>query len=761
MALGVVLFRKLFLCLVQCERFTYMGVTSTLHRVHLHQMGHDTDVSSFLRHAYQQNLISMIEHGRKETQESFYHIDWEVKKKRLFEQLGASVPVAASTMSLVSSSAPLSLQMHTKMLAYDRTIIALNSAGLGGTSFPIIHALIDAANNNNQIVFMFNVLANITQEPPSLPPLEHASAHILDSPVFKRKYAKAYLTLHTPAISLRKQIVSGARQALEEQYHTIIQRTVHSHPFEAQPGGNPSTANLVRAFCALVKGTPVSEAFQVLMRIKDAVDTRKPGFIDAFHIWAYSTERSLPRSVRDQLAGAQTTDPFKLAFIPNVTTTTEDWLWMQSALVNESSSDENNESSLASLTKVLLAYGERHFEPATGTGGKDQGFGLAIASLWDHDSGGSLQVEAIHLAIALAYHGLLRVLSKAEGSDYIRQFVKIDAKEGLQYVHILPLSADHSPPGVGCKQLEVAWELVKRITVMANEGPMWEELVGGVRGDGTRFMSGFFPGVIPTHLPLLLPFSLSSFGPPTLQTSDYKSQILLPTMSSLLSNSHLTKAIKLYELAGEYDTVVSCLAQALGNLVTSGSMTSGLGAEGMTWSATGDQQDRTKELEKTAREILTVYKRLGRGTGLGVSGPSGSNPGGKDRDVCIKLLKISKATLETIESTALVPLDVATTSGKESKVDVMKVTKKVEEFTQQHEALQRCLPVSLVLCMDALSGITSKMKSVHAGEAQRHATLAILRKKSRALIVYVGLLKYQMSPEVCGYLARGDVEIAL
>lgn len=142
----------------------------------------------------------------------------------------------------------------------------------------------------------------------------------------------------------------------------------------------------------------------------------------------------------------------------------------------------------------------------------------------------------------------------------------------------------------------------------------------------------------------------------------------------------------------------------------------------MTWSATGDQQDRTKELEKTAREILTVYERLGRGTGLGVSGSSGSNTGGKDRDACVKLLKILEASergrdghveraLEIIESTALVPLDVATTSGKESEVDVMKVTKKAEEFTLQHEALQRCLPVYLVLCMDALSGVASKIKS--------------------------------------------------
>ena len=38
----------------------------------------------------------------------------------------------------------------------------------------------------------------------------------------------------------------------------------------------------------------------------------------------------------------------------------------------------------------------------------------AVASLWDHQE---TEVEAVHLAIALAYHGLLRVPSKAETSD--------------------------------------------------------------------------------------------------------------------------------------------------------------------------------------------------------------------------------------------------------------------------------------------------------------------------------------------------------
>jgi nuclear pore complex protein Nup93 len=58
----------------------------------------DTDVAGYLRHAHEQNLISTIEEGRKETQEQFYRTleersrrDWEAKKKRVFDELGGRV----------------------------------------------------------------------------------------------------------------------------------------------------------------------------------------------------------------------------------------------------------------------------------------------------------------------------------------------------------------------------------------------------------------------------------------------------------------------------------------------------------------------------------------------------------------------------------------------------------------------------------------------------------------------------------------------
>jgi hypothetical protein len=73
---------------------------------------------------------------------------------------------------------------------------------------------------------------------------------------------------------------------------------------------------------------------------------------------------------------------------------------------------------------------------------------------------------------------------------YVRQFVRLDSKEALQYVYTVPLGADQ-PGVIGKEQLELAWDLVRRIIVLANAGPAWDELVGGFRADGMRFVCIF------------------------------------------------------------------------------------------------------------------------------------------------------------------------------------------------------------------------------------------------------------------------------
>lgn len=96
----------------------------------------------------------------------------------------------------------------------------------------------------------FEILAKITMEPAGLPPVEHAGAHILNTSIFERKYAKAYLgnPESRDAVSLRRQIAKGAREALEHQYWDVMERTIQTRPMEARLGGDPSIANKVRAF---------------------------------------------------------------------------------------------------------------------------------------------------------------------------------------------------------------------------------------------------------------------------------------------------------------------------------------------------------------------------------------------------------------------------------------------------------------------------------------------------------------------------------
>lgn len=125
-----------------------------------------------------------------------------------------------------------------------------------------------------------------------------------------------------------------------------------------------------------------------------------------------------------------------------------------------------------------------------------------------------------------------------------------------------------------------------------------------------------------------------------------------------------------------------------------------------------------------------------------------------------------------MESTDLIPL-----SG-----DIAKITRRAEEFRDLHEALQKNLQTYLVLTMDALQGVHQRtMSSIIADttkqmvrslsshlmvHSRRHSellwqTLASVRKMSRSLMVFAGILKYRMSQGMYSYIARLDVEIAL
>ena len=292
---------------------------------------------------------------------------------------------------------------------------------------------------------------------------------------------------------------------------------------------------------------------------------------------------------------------------------------------------------------------------------------------------------------------------------YVRQFVKTDTKEALQYVYCVCLAANQGD-GVGKEQVENAWELVRRIIILGNSGSGWEELVGGFRPDGSRFVSPCIYHRWLMHLFTLVQSGIIEQGATLLQLKDSKQfneQILVRAAKHSEENDRISEAIKLYNLAEDYPTVISCLAQSLGNTITQPS-----------------PDEKARAIEKTATEILRHYERMNRAVG-------------KDRDAVIRLLRIREAMeaksagrpeialdvgsslvvenrslilyAQVMESTDLIPL-----SG-----DVAKITRRAEEFKDLHESLQRNLQIYLPLTMDSLVGVHQRVKGSIIADATR------------------------------------------
>ncbi|KAL1745889.1 Nup93/Nic96-domain-containing protein [Schizophyllum fasciatum] len=689
--------------------------------------------------------------------------------------------LAAST-----SSPAASREQTQRQLVYGQQIVELNRARLRGEAFAIIHALRHAAasiagdvpGSSHQIVHLYDVLAAITQEPRFAVPTEHAGAHILNTAPQERRFARVYLgsPAAREAADLRRQIARGAREALEAQYWDVLERTLRAR--RVPIGGDPSDAHHVAEFVAaryyvngewtghielfqkprpaplwailytLVRTGRAEAALEVALEAEHAIEAREAGFVARFRAWLQAPDRQLSRMEREELQNvynahmlhAKSTDPFKLALYklmgkleptrrsaPMVTTTAEDWLWFQLAMV-----DEETEGGLRGLAETLLGYGARHFE---GPNGRPElwaqvllvcgQFERAVAALLGHPE---TEVDAVHIAIALAYHGLLRVPSRAEASDiapltitpnsppalnlptvlwrYVRPFVKHGAEDALQYVYFVCLAADQGGD-VGKEQVEIAWELVRRIIVLSNGGPTWERLVGGFRADGTRT-----PGTIEQHMGLL---KLRS-------KQQYNEQILVRAAKESEENDRTAEAIKLYNLAEDYATVVSCLARALGNTV-----------------AQSAPDARARALERTAEQILDHYAHTNRAAG-------------KDKDAVGKLLKIRRAmdlknagelqrALDVLDSTDLLVVD----------NDMAKISKRAEEFKDLHEALQRNFPLYTRLYMDILHQIKQSETRTYVDPQ--------LATKGRSVAVLAGMLKYRMPPDVLSYINRLSVEL--
>ncbi|SCZ89311.1 BZ3500_MvSof-1268-A1-R1_Chr1-1g01098 [Microbotryum saponariae] len=847
----------------------------------------DTDVQGFLTHTHEQTIIAAIEQGRRQTTADFYRSldasirhDWERQKENLFDELGRHQPGYASgsssTAPATSSTpkrglapfaqhrasplAPLpssstaggnnpsgSLQMHSRMMRYDRVVRRLNEFRKQGFAFALVSAFGEAsigvgANTTThragdpkatQTTETWRLLAHVVQERDVL------NGEFQRKALQERQYAAAYLGLAQDAVQpaqLRKMIAEGAKHHLEEQFMNYVEKLLASRPTEAGLGGVPSLQNKIRAFLnvkyhkngqwtnpnlEIANNTPVWARIYYLLRAghpfealafatenEAQIQKLEKSFVAYLKAYLDSPDQRLPKLLRDRFLSeynqrirylTDTSDPYKHALykligrveinrrnVPGVTQTTEDWLWFQLSLVREAEAGgvvgteaPHERYGLRDLAKVLVKFGEAHFDPK---GNRPMlyfqvlllsgQFERAIAFLHQHSQ---FHVDAVHFAIALEYYGLLRIPSAPHTSDvdllvveqdssgydlasihfarllhrYTRSFAQTDTEEALNYLYLICLNADLPAP-LGPNQIKSCHDHIRQLVM---ETRNYAQLLGDVKNDGTKV-----PGLIERDLKLIH----------LKDERSYLFEIVKSAATRADQEKRFSEAILLYNLADEWDSVIAVLNAELGQSLTKPSSH----VEGANRGANEDYFSKSnatvgmaagqEDIAQIAHSILQHYDRQAGGAGGRISR--------KNRETCHVLLRLKEAmtlneqghfekALQTIQDVNLVPLH----------GDLVAIIRAAEEFKSLDETLVRNFDTILLTTMQLIYKIHQAFKSSPFGDAARQQSMVELRQKARSLMMFAGMVSfgiraigsswYRLTSETYSQLTRLDVFI--
>ncbi|KAK0555403.1 nuclear pore complex subunit [Tilletia horrida] len=530
-----------------------------------------------------------------------------------------------------------------------------------------------------------------------------------------------------------------------------------------------------------------------------------------------SAEPRLPKIQRDKILAEYNSrirnvphvDPYKQAlykllgridihkkFPVLLTRQMENWLWLQLSMVRESDEEgvvgggaglgsslaggagislagSRDRYTLYDLGQKILSFGEAHFDP------KGQRalfyfqvlvmagqFERGVAYLYSQPQH---QVDAVQLAAALSYYGLLRVTPERNApmvdiishattqsglevayidfakliQKYIRLFQHSDAREALQYLFLVSLNSD-APGKTGEEQVRRCHTLARNVIL---DSKQFVDLLGEVRPDGTKV-----PGFMERSLPLLKLDDQQAF----------LTGIVRQAAAASEANFQTRSAILLYNLSEDYDKVLAVLNKELGSTlmapvdpagpaVASAARMAAPGAPGQV-PASQIVTDTSTSITALAREILNNYESTAHiAAKLSV----------RNRQTCRMLLglkefvelyvtnKYEKA-LERIESLNLIPL---------SAQDVSVIPRKADEFKSVDESISQNLSELLVVTMKIIHDLHQVLKDSPYGDAPRQQRMLDLRNKARNLMTWAGMLRLRMSNETYSQLTRLDVHI--
>lgn len=447
----------------------------------------------------------------------------------------------------------------------------------------------------------------------------------------------------------------------------------------------------------------------------------------------------------------------------------EDWLWFHLSLLNEFNVDATSSLvyenyNLENLQKKILSIGPMKFNVSANnplylkTLVMVGLYELAVSYTYENNS----ECDAVHLAIALSYYGLLRVpkatvddllivnskgqhqinLSRLLGS-YTRTFKISDPKVAIQYLVLVCLAKG----GNSADELNKCHEALRELILLSREFGL---LLGELNPQNGEKLRG------------ILEDQRSLIGLP--QLTAFHREIVGVSASRCEEEGRIFDALQLYQLSQDYDTVVRMINKILSEVLTMSEVDKSLLSNGDYQSATDDlKNNNNNNNNNTDSEgnIIVLSKRI-----MGMFGNNNrimEQVSESNKDVNKQLLAIldireqfaAKDWRGTLASTQKLPF-----LSSLASTDFVDIRTSAESLANYDVALVRVVPSLFLMIITSVTQLVHGIKTKRFGDlASEREEISRLKKIAQNCMVYAGMIQYKMPRETYSLLVSLESQL--
>lgn len=420
--------------------------------------------------------------------------------------------------------------------------------------------------------------------------------------------------------------------------------------------------------------------------------------------------------------------------ITDVISTSEDYLWLQFWLIQDSLLEESEgpaSYSLADLQRTITDFGPQHFDPKQSNPWQYFGI-LMLVGLFERALEYLYQqgqiIDTVHFALVLLQAGTLRIGKATDPlftrvgiqgtfvnfgaliTSYANSLSTGDISDSVNYLLLLSLGKSSDYDTLGHNSIR---------DLILKSGD-FGSLLGDVRHDGS-----------------VMPGSLSQYSR-LMNLKDSKEFMDVITTAAAVKcekEGRFREALQLYNLANKYDRVLEVLCGKLSRAFV-----------------TAYSPLECDELRRTAESILNYYTAHTHIT---------ATLSASDRNTCailIQLIQLKKQYeeqhwadgLDLLMKLSIIPLD----------ADITTISGTADRVRDMPDSLTVLLPELLLMAMDVLVRRDGEMRGYIGIDSGRAQQVELLRRMARNLMMFVGMLRLRIPQDVYSQLTRMEMSIS-